>query len=108
MLSILRNLSRFTNCCPQAILTKETSQRFERPGTPMDALTVIGIFMLGAAAGAILTHITNGPTRERTSNATTRWADDLLTGLGAPLNHPEQQRRLSSAERVEWLQARDG
>ena len=77
----------------------------------MDALTTVGIFMVGASAGAILGLVKNRSAQSVTepkSNAFERWANDLLTALGAPLDHPEQQRALTTAERVEWLQARNG
>ncbi len=38
----------------------------------------------------------------------TRWADNLLTCLGAPVHDGERGRTLTMAERVEWLQARNG
>lgn len=77
----------------------------------MDALTVVGIFMVGASAGAILGLVKSRSAQsvtEPTSNGFERWANDLLTTLGAPLDHPEQQRTLTTAERVEWLQGRNG
>jgi hypothetical protein len=77
----------------------------------MDALTVVGIFMVGASAGAILGLVKSRSAQsgtEPTSNGFERWANDLLTTLGAPLDHPEQRRTLTTAERVEWLQARNG
>ena len=77
----------------------------------MDALTVVGIFMVGASAGSILGLVKSRSAHavtESTSNASERWANDLLTALGAPLDHPEQRRVLTTAERVEWLQARNG
>ena len=77
----------------------------------MDALTVVGIFMVGASAGAILGLVKSRSAllvTEPTSNAFERWANDLLTSLGAPLDHPEQRRPLTTDERVQWLQARNG
>jgi hypothetical protein len=77
----------------------------------MDALTVVGIFMVGASSGAILGLVKSRSAQsvtEPTSNAFERWANDLLTTLGAPLDHPEQRRALTTDERVQWLQARNG
>jgi hypothetical protein len=37
-----------------------------------------------------------------------KWSEALLTSLGAPIFYGEEKRKLTMAERVEWLQARIG
>lgn len=124
-----------------------------------NALAVVGVFVLGASAGALLQSLrwrslvrscrqllengsqpyeadpTGCSTEKSPAQATVlsnagnfvvpfsvrrsvsndanltrfeKWSEALLTSLGAPIFYGEGKRKLTMAERVEWLQARIG
>src|SRR5438270_2445876 len=84
---------------------------------PVNIWTTLGIFLMGAAAGALLTFIARSGNsqklraqieKDRDSSNPIAQVNDLLTVLGAPQLHPTENRPLTTEERIEWIQANVG